>query len=89
MQVIINPDRKDWKEHLQRPYGDNSSMLTTVQTILEEVKQNGDIALHRFTKKFDRVELETLKVTEEEIENANLQLTDDLKVAIRRAKKKY
>ena len=87
MQVIINPDRKDWKEHLQRPYGDNSSVLTTVQTILEEVKQNGDIALHRFAKKFDRVELETLKVTEEEIENANLQLTDDLKVAIRRAKK--
>ena len=87
MKVIINPDKKDWKEILQRPYADNTSVLTTVETILEEVKQNGDNALRRFAKKFDGVELKTLQVSEEEIENAGRELTVDLKTAIQQAKK--
>ena len=87
MQVIINPNRKDWKEVLQRPYADNSSVLATVQTILEEVKQNGDSALRRFAKKFDGVELDKLQVSEEEIENAASKLAEDLKTAIQLAKK--
>ena len=86
MQVIINPDRKDWKEILQRPYIDNSAVVQSVQSILKEVKANGDEALRRFAKKFDGVELENFRVEEEEMAAAANELTPELKAAIQQAK---
>ena len=56
MQVIKNPDKKDWKVLLQRPYVDNRSVLESVQQILNAVKQHGDEAVRSFTNKFDFVE---------------------------------
>lgn len=43
-----------------------------VKGIIDEVRRNGDAALIKFTKEFDRVDLtaESLRVTKEEIENA-------------------
>jgi histidinol dehydrogenase len=87
MQVIINPDRKDWKRLLQRPYIDNSSILGVVQTILREVKEKGDEALFAYTKKFDKAELKQLQVTSTEIDKAADELTHELKNAIQQAKK--
>lgn len=85
MQVIKNPDRKDWKVLLQRPYVDNRSVLESVQQILNAVKQHGDEAIRSFTKKFDGVELESFQVSEKEIEEAKNNLSDELKNAIRQA----
>src|SRR6266542_1426254 len=85
MQVINNPDKKDWKVLLQRPYFDNRSVLESVQQILNAVKQHGDEAIRSFTKKFDGVELENFLVTEEEIKEACDNLPAELKKAISRA----
>lgn len=85
MQVIKNPDRKDWNVLLQRPYVDNRSVLESVQQILNAVKQHGDEAIRSFTKKFDGVELESFQVSEKEIEEAKNNLSDELKNAIRQA----
>jgi histidinol dehydrogenase len=85
MQVIKNPDRKEWKVLLQRPYVDNRSVLESVQQILNAVKQHGDEALKSFTKKFDGVELERFKVREEEIAQAKEQVSKKLKDAIGQA----
>ena len=41
-----------------------------VRAILDDVKANGDEAVLRYTEKFDGVKLETLRVSEEEIEEA-------------------
>jgi len=87
MQVITNPDRKDWKEVLQRPYADNTHVFQTVQTILEEVKQNGDKALLQFAQKFDKAEIKELQVSATEINQAADELTNELKTAIQQAKK--
>lgn len=86
MQVIINPGRADWKEILKRPYADNSGVLQTVEGILAGVKKSGDEALKAFAKKFDGAELQHLQVSEEEIEAASNQLSDELKAAITQAK---
>ncbi|WP_110928492.1 histidinol dehydrogenase [Bacillus massiliglaciei] len=48
-----------------------------VQEIIEDVKKNGDTALKRYTKKFDGVLLESLRVSEEELEKAASDLTKD------------
>lgn len=42
----------------------------TVSAIIEEVKTNGDAALKAFCRKFDGAEIDSLEVTEEEIETA-------------------
>ena len=85
MQIIKNPERKDWKVLLQRPYVDNRNVLESVQTILSAVKQHGDEALRSFTKKFDGVELESFQVTDQEIKTAEQEISSELKDAIRQA----
>ncbi len=42
----------------------------TVSQIIYDVKANGDEALKRYTEKFDRVQLDSLAVSDEEIEQA-------------------
>lgn len=85
MQIVNRPDRKDWSKLLERPYVDNSSVLATVQGVLEEVRKGGDEALRGFVHKFDGVELQSLLVSEEEIAAAAKELPEDLKAAIRQA----
>jgi histidinol dehydrogenase len=87
MQMIKNPQRKDWKELLQRPYVDNSAVLSTVQTILEEVRKNADDAIRNFEKKFSGVDLNSFEVTQDEITAAGNELPDELKNAIVQANK--
>jgi histidinol dehydrogenase len=86
MEIVINTGRKNWAGLLQRPYYDNSTVLQSVQVILNEVRQNGDTALKNFSKQFDGVELEDLIVREDEIDNAASALSAELKAAIQDAK---
>ena len=85
MEIIIKPEKKDWKVLLQRPYVDNRSVLDSVQQILNAVKQHGDEAVGSFTRKFDGVELESFLVSAEEIKQASDNLPADLKKAIAQA----
>ncbi|MFS4455503.1 histidinol dehydrogenase [Maribacter sp. 2304DJ31-5] len=86
MQKIDNPDRKDWKDVLKRPTQTVSDIEATVNTIFEEVKVNGDLALKKYTQKFDGINLEDFLVTASEIEEANTLVSEELKSAIQLAK---
>jgi histidinol dehydrogenase len=86
MEIVINPERKNWAILLQRPYYDNSAVLQSVQNILKEVKQNGDAALKQFSKQFDGIEIESFIVSEAEINAAATELSPDLISAIQQAK---
>jgi histidinol dehydrogenase len=86
MQIVNNPDRKDWGALLQRPYLDNSTVLHSVQNILNEVQRNGDAKLKQFSKQFDGIELGSFAVSEEEIHAATNELSPELKSAIQQAK---
>lgn len=87
MQVITNPDRRDWKGLLQRPYADNTAVRQTVQNILHRVKEKGNEALYTYAKQFDGAVLEELQVTDEEMARAGNLLSDELKAAINQATK--
>jgi histidinol dehydrogenase len=87
MQVIVQPERKEWDELLKRPYVDNRAVLESVQQILNAVRQHGDEALRSFIKKFDGAEPDQLEVDAAEIENAGAALSPELKQSILRAKK--
>jgi histidinol dehydrogenase len=55
---------------LQRAGGLDAEVLGVAQHIVEDVRARGDEALREYTRKFDKVELESLRVTKEEIEAA-------------------
>ena len=85
MQVIKYPNKQDWQSRqyaeLQRPSQDFSSVKNIVQNILYDVKQRGDAALKDYTKQFDKLELDSFCIDEEEWQTAT-SIADDLKEAI-------
>lgn len=86
MQKIYNPRREDWKSVLQRPTQSVADIEDTVNTIFKEVKDNGDVTLKKYTEQFDKVFLNDLRVSAQEIEIAQRRVFDDLKNAIQLAK---
>jgi histidinol dehydrogenase len=50
--------------------GTYAGVEKTVAEILADVRENGDAALRRYTKKFDKAELSSLEVTREELDAA-------------------
>ncbi|QYY42461.1 histidinol dehydrogenase [Aneurinibacillus thermoaerophilus] len=57
----------------------------TVLKILKAVKTEGDAAVIRFTEQFDRIKLDTMKVTEEEFVQAVRQIRPEVREAVREA----
>ena len=82
MKKILYPHKSDWAELLKRPTQDVSTLFENVNTILQNVKANGDKAVLEYAEKFDRVKLESLAVTPEEMKEAEAQVPIELKVAI-------
>ena len=82
MKKILYPHRSDWAELLKRPTQEVSTLFENVSTILQNVKANGDKAVLEYAEKFDRVKLESLAVTPEEMKEAEAQVPIELKVAI-------
>ena len=87
MKKIYNPERTAWPEVLRRPTQTVAEIEDTVSAIFKELKENGDTALRKYTEKFDGVSLTDLKVSEQEIEEAETWVSEDLKSAIQLAKK--
>ena len=87
MEVIKYPARTEWASLLTRPTFDSTSLFDTVQKILDEVHTSGDKAVMKFTKQFDKVELSQLEVTKEEMHEAELLVSSNLKQAIEMARR--
>jgi histidinol dehydrogenase len=87
MKTFINPEKKHWPEILKRPVFEVSDLFGKVQTILNEIKVDGDEALRKFTLQFDGVKLDSFLVSEEELIEAELQIDAELKAAINLASK--
>ena len=86
MRVINKPSKNQWKQLLERPYVDNSTVLNSVKEILKSVEKGRDGTLKELTKKFERALLTELKVSEEELANAEKMVPGELKTAIQQAK---
>lgn len=87
MKLVKYPDKKQWAELLARPSFDNSSLLSTVQSVLADIRERGDEAVREYELKFDKVQLQSLLVTADELKEAEGLLTNELKEAIKQAKK--
>ena len=86
MKKIYNPPKESWSEILKRSILDSAGIEDTVNEIFNEVKTKGDSAVIRYTNLFDNVQLQNIKVTENEIIEAVKLVPDELKAAIKLAK---
>ncbi len=64
-----------------------SDVVSIVEEVLNDIKENGDEAVLRYTKKFDGADLTaaTMRVTQEEIDNAMAEIEPDLLRIIKKA----
>ena len=85
MRNIIYPKKETWSEILIRPTQTVKEIETTVNQVFEDVQKNGDTAIKKYTKKFDKVAVTSLKVTQEEISIAVEAVSRELKEAIQQA----
>jgi histidinol dehydrogenase len=89
LRVVSSKEFKKDKLNLflSRGKADLSSIVSTVRTIIDDVKKEGDSALLRYTEKFDRVRLDVskLRVSESEIKEAYKKLDEKQVAALRKA----
>lgn len=87
MEIIKYPSPEAWPELLARPALDVTTLFDTVRTVLERVRTEGDEAVKQYEEQFDNVRLSALQVSPEEIREAEAQVSDELKRAIRTAQR--
>ena len=86
MNIILNPIQSTWESILKRPTSNYAELDAIVTEIFKEVQTKGDDALSKYTTLFDGIILENILVSEEEIEFASNEVSDELKLAINLAK---
>lgn len=87
LKSLINPTESQLFEALKRPVLEQNNLEQTIQSIFSEVTKNGDEALKELSQKFDGIRIENLEVSNSEFEEAKSLLSEELKVAIKRAAK--
>ncbi len=86
MKTYNNPDRNQWNALSERTQIEKNTLNDTVISILEDVKKNKDEALYKYAKLFDKVEISSLTLSKEVLENADKEVSEELKAAIILAK---
>ena len=85
MNIIKYPSREEWKTLLSRPHRDAAELAATVQTVLDKVRMEGDAAVKEYEELFDHVKLDTLAVSQAEIDEAVAMVSPELMGAIQLA----
>lgn len=69
-------------EQIKRQSAGFSSLMPLAAEIFNDVRERGDKAVRRYTKRFDGVDLLDFRITDAMIDKAEKQIPDDLKRAI-------
>ena len=85
IKLINYKECKSLDDILLRSQFSHDDVNEKVKAILEDVKKNGDNALKKYSKMFDNAEIDTLEVTEKEIEEAYNKVDDKFKETLKLA----
>jgi histidinol dehydrogenase len=86
MKKFINPKSDEWPQILKRPTQTFDQIESIVADIFKDVSLHGDSAVKKYAKKFDKADLNSLIVSKSGMDEAENQLSETLKNAIRLAK---
>lgn len=82
IQTALYPEKAQWNQLMKRAVNDTTELKESVAGIIEKVRTQGDEALREFCLKFDGVNLNKLKVSTSEIDEADDIVSHQLKRAI-------
>ena len=82
MKKIIYPDKNEWTSLLKRPVMNMDTLRDTVNEVLCRIKEEGDKAVIEYEERFDKVQLDSLVVSEAEMKEAEVLVPIELKAAI-------
>lgn len=82
MKTYINPNKTELLELLKRPELEQKDLSDLVKGVFDRIKTEGDKALTFFSKEFDKADLDSFLVTNDELDKAVDSIDDDLKHAI-------
>ena len=85
MELLINPARKDWPSLCLRPSSDNPEVVKRVNSIIERVRKDGDLALKQIAEEIDAFIPDSLEVTKDELLEASDKVSAEVKQAIETA----
>ncbi|MBB3170927.1 histidinol dehydrogenase [Parvibacter caecicola] len=84
-RVVLGPNDLFSASLINRTGAFNASAMTAATAIVEQVRAEGDAALRQLTLKFDGVEVEQLRVSEEEIAAARAAVAPETLAALQKA----
>ena len=82
MKIYKYPQKEQWAQITERPRLDLTKLNETVNLVLSDVRQRGDEAVKEYELKFDKAELQSLAVTEAEMDEAEKLVSNELRDAI-------
>jgi histidinol dehydrogenase len=85
MEIIKYPEKESWTNMLKRPAFEVQSLDDIVRQVMYDIRDNGDLAVLKYTEKFDKVVLNTSEISEEEKRKALSIIDADLTKAIKLA----
>ena len=86
MQKFIHPLTSEWEALIERPTALFDDLKDLVLGVFKQVQNRGDESVLEYTKEFDKIQLQTLQVSPEEILNGVNAVPKELKKAIQIAK---
>jgi histidinol dehydrogenase len=86
MNTIKYPNRSEWTSLIQRPTIAQQELLTLVNQVFNEIKNDGDKAVKKYSLIFDNVDLDNLEVTEKSKMDSLNKISKELQNAMRLAK---
>lgn len=87
MKTINNPQKSQWPALCERPQIELDFLEGSVKNILNRVRKSGDDAVRELTLQFDKVQVDELQVSANEIAEAVATISSTLKTAILAAAK--
>lgn len=85
MELTVNPPQSVWPELCRRNIPDDADIEKSVVEIIDDVCRRGDAALRHMAEMFDHTRLDSLQLSEAEIDVGAAQVSVDLSEAIKRA----
>ena len=86
MNIIEFPPKNTFSSLTKRPVFEKNDIENLIKGIFEKVENESDNALKFYAEKFDNQVLDTIEVSQQEIEEAISLVDEELKIAINTAK---
>ena len=85
MRRVNNPSIDQWGALCTRPTASLDDVMPVVDEVFDAIQMQGDQAIQRFSQKFDGYQPKSIEVAQKDLQNAQNELSADLKNAIDKA----